>query len=185
MGRKTYGPVGGSGHHLEAISQLEGVNGPQNLAVRLQDRQLRLTIVVARKRYLLNVATSGHGVEHGEAHLMVRTDDEQGADGLAHLGILLLLLVEHAQADGQVASRVGDDRVGEVPGNVQAIALDVVHPVHVRVQCVNGMRQALGVPLGKLRLVHRNPAQLSGADGSEVGGVREEHHPAGDPKENW
>jgi len=110
---------------------------------------------------------------------VVRADDEQGADGLAHLGVLLLLLVEHAQADGQVPGGVGDDRVGEVPGNVQAVALDVVHPVHVRVECVHGVRQALGVPLGELGLVHRDPAQLCGADGGEVGGVGEEHHPPG------
>lgn len=128
--------------------------------------------------YSLNVAARAHGIEHGEAHLMIGTDDVQSAYGLGHLGILLLLLVEHAQGDGQIACGISNNGIRKIAGYVQAIGLDVVHPIHMRVQRIHRVRQALGIALRKLRLMHRNAAQLRGANGREIGGMREQHHPA-------
>lgn len=109
---------------------------------------------------------------------MVRTDDEQGPYGLAHLGILPLFLIEHAQRHGQIASGIGNDGIWKIAGNIQAIRLNVIHPIDVRVQSIHRVGQALGVALGKLRLMDSDATQLCGAHGRKVRWMREEHNPA-------
>lgn len=128
--------------------------------------------------YSLNIASRRHGIEHGQAHLMIRADDEERPYGLAHLGILLLFLIEHAQRHGQIARGIGNDGIWKIAGNIQAIGLDVIHPINMRVQSIHRVGQALGIALGKLRLMDSDATQLCGANGRKVRWMREEHNPA-------
>lgn len=95
---------------------------------------------------------------------------------------MTLLFVNHAETDGQIALGIGNDRIGEGAGNVQAVRLDVVHPVHVLLDLVHRVGEQLAVALLELRIVDGDAAQLGRADGREVGRMREQDTPAGKRK---
>lgn len=63
---------------------------------------------------------------HGEPEPMIGTDDVQSPDGAGVGRLVLARLVDHAQAHGQAALRVGYYRVGKVARDVQAVGLYVL-----------------------------------------------------------
>lgn len=58
---------------------------------------------------------------HRQPHPLVGADDEQGAHRLRQLHVVLVLLVQHAEPDRQIAARVGYDRVREVADNIRTV----------------------------------------------------------------
>lgn len=89
-----------------------------------------------------------------------------------------LFLIHYSQLNGQLALRIGDNRIRKLAHNVQAVVLNVVHPINVVVQFVHRMRQQFAVALLELREMHRDATQFRRADRREVGRVGEEDAPA-------
>lgn len=57
---------------------------------------------------------------------MCRINDVQSAHGFRNFWIVLGVLVNHVQLDGQLSVRVSDDRERKLADNVQTVRLDVL-----------------------------------------------------------
>lgn len=95
---------------------------------RSQREYLRSEMCCAEKAHynLLDVASSGGRILHGESQTVIRTDDVQSANCLRGLRVVFALLVDHVQLHGEFAVGIGDDGVRERAGNVPAVRLDIL-----------------------------------------------------------
>ncbi len=78
--------------------------------------------------------TSGSRVEDGELELLVGSDYEDGPAGEREPGGVLLVRVDHAVGDGDLAGGVGHDGEGH-PAELLPL-LDVLDPGHVALNAV-------------------------------------------------
>lgn len=127
----------------------------------------------------LSGVTAGRGrVGHDETDLLVGVDDEDRADGQSEtLGVNVggVLVVNHVIGIGDLALGVGNDGEGELgAGNL----IDILDPELVGVGAVGAQTDQLDSTSSELGLELGKSAQLSGADGGEVIGVREKNGPA-------
>lgn len=88
----------------------------------------------------LDIAAGGHRVDHTQSQALVGRDDVQSAHRFRHVRVVLLRLINHVQRNGQLAFRIGNDRVRELAGNVQAIGLDVLNSIQM---AMNALRSIL------------------------------------------
>src|SRR5690606_10225835 len=102
----------------------------------------------------------------GQAHLLVRVDDEQRTYGQGVVGIGVDQVVQL----GHLAVGIGQDR--EVDLGVLRL-VDVIDPPDVRVHRVDRQCDGLDAALGEFILQLGGKAQFGGADGSEVRRVGE------------
>lgn len=126
---------------------------------------------------LVKVATGGGGVGKGETDGLLGVDDEDGADGeWDTLGVDVgqVLVVQHVEEGGDLAVGIGDD--GELDLDVVDL-VDVLDPLMVGFEAVSGEADDLDIALIELGLEAGDDTELSGANGSEVCGVREEDGP--------
>lgn len=102
-----------------------------------EQTHLIIESIFTRCIYLLDIAPSGVRVVHGQSKDVLGVDDVTSPD--RHSSILLVFFgfVDHVELDGQVPVGVGNDGIGKVPGNVPAVRLDVVYPVHVALKLVD------------------------------------------------
>lgn len=76
---------------------------------------------------LREVSAGRGGVQDRELELLVRSYDEESPGGERNASSVDLVRVEHAELDGELALRVGDDRNLEPTGaEVGAVAFDVL-----------------------------------------------------------
>src|SRR5690606_9266639 len=120
---------------------------------------------------LVEVAPGARWVGDGQAHLLVRIDDEQRTHGEGVVGVRVNQVVQL----GDLAIGVRQDR--EVDTGVLRL-VDVVDPLDVRIHRVHGQGDGLDIAFGKLVLQLGGEAEFRGAYRGEVGGVREQHTPA-------
>jgi hypothetical protein len=128
---------------------------------------------------LVKVAAGGHRITELQLYLLVRADDEDGADGgvggrgaaFAGAG---LVGGEHVVELGDLEIDVADHGVVDgVAGDV----LDVDGPLGVVLDGIDREADDLGSALGELAFEAGQGAELGGADGGEVLGVGEEDGP--------
>ena len=128
---------------------------------------------------LVEVAAGGHGVGELQLDLLVGADDEDGADGGVVGGGAAFAGVagfggEHVVELGDLELGVADHGVVDL---VAADVFDVLGPLAVVFDGVDGEADDLGAALGELAFEAGHGAELGGADGGEVLGVREEDGP--------
>ena len=135
-------------------------------------------------QHFVEVAARGHRVDQHELDLLVRADDEHVAHRLivgrrAAFRCARGARRQHAVGLGHLQVGVADHRVvRRKPDHV----LDVCRPLRVIVDWVDRQPDDLDAALVEFRLQPRHGAELGGADGREILGVREQHHPvAADP----
>src|SRR5690606_12988794 len=110
---------------------------------------------------LVEVAPGAGRVGDGQAHLLVRVDDEQRTHGQGIVGVRMDQVVEI----GDLAIGIGDDR--EVDRSVLRL-VDVVDPLDVRVDRIDGQGDDLDAALGELVLELGGETQFGGAHRREV-----------------
>ena len=130
-------------------------------------------------QHLVEVAAGRHRIDEDELDLLVRADDEDVAHGLVLRGgarrrIAVDVRRQHAVELGDVELAVTDQRV--VRGRT-GDRLDVLGPLLVVADGVDGEPDDLRVALVELGLDRRHVAELGRADRREVARVREEHAP--------
>lgn len=127
---------------------------------------------------LLNIATGGSRIVHGQSQTMFGIDDVQSSDCECVILTVPVIFINHVQLYGQFPSFIGNNGIREIPGNVPAVRLDVIYPVYVVAELVAGMCQELYVPLGEIWFVNGDTAQFGGAYWCEVSGVGEKYYPS-------
>jgi hypothetical protein len=123
------------------------------------------------------VAAGGGRVGEDGADGLLGVDDEDGADGegdALFVDVCGVLVVEHVVGVGDLALLVGDD--GELDGAAGDLG-DVLDPALVGADGVGREADELDAALGELGLELGDFAELGGADGRVVLGVREEDDP--------
>ena len=125
---------------------------------------------------LIEVSAGGGGVEQRQLQPLVGADHEHGPARQRQPRRVLLVGVHHAVHLRHVALGVRDDGVGEL-GEV-VVRLDVGDPAVVVLHGVAGERDELDPPGGELLVEGLHPAELGGAHGRVVRGVREQDGPA-------
>jgi hypothetical protein len=128
----------------------------------------------------VEVAAGGHGVSDLELDALVGANDEDGANGGVVGGSttfagLACIGCEHVIELGDLQLGVADEWVVDL---VSADIFDVLLPLAVAVDGVDGEADDLGVALRELLFEACHGAELGGADGREVLGVGEENGPA-------
>ncbi len=128
---------------------------------------------------LVEVAPGRHRIDEDELDLLVGADHEDVAQrrvlcGSAFGGVALNVGRKHPVSLGDLEVGVGDHRV--VRGGALRL-LDVLGPLLVVVDGVDGQADDLHVALVEFRLDAGHVAELCRADGREVTGVREEDGP--------
>ena len=94
--------------------------------------------------------TSGSRVEDGELELLVGPDDEDGPAGEREPGGVLLVRVDHAVGDGDLAGGVGHDGEGH-PAELLPL-LDVLDPSHVALNAVARQGDQLHLIRGRKKM---------------------------------
>ena len=128
----------------------------------------------------VEVAAGGHGVGDLKLDALVGANDEDGANGgvvggCAALAGLAGIGREHVVELGDGEGRVADEGVVDL---VTAYVLDVLRPLAVAFDGVDGEADDLCAALRELLFEAGDSTEFGGADGGEVLGVREENGPA-------
>jgi hypothetical protein len=129
---------------------------------------------------LVEIAAGAHGVAEGELDLLIGTNDEDGADG----GVVgrCAAFAGFARLGREHVIELGDLELGVADhGIVDGVALglfDVRRPLGVIRNGIDAEANDLGVALLEFRGETGHIAQLRGAHGSEVLGMREQDGPA-------
>ena len=134
---------------------------------------------VDHAQHLVEVAARGHRIDEDQLDLLVRSDDEDVADGLV-VGRRALGGVA-VGAGGQHAPGLGDLEIGVADHRIvrrEALRLlDVGRPARVPVDRIDAQADDLDVALFEFGFDLGHVAKLGGADRGEVLGVREQDGP--------
>ena len=128
---------------------------------------------------LIEVAAGGHGIGHLQLDLLIGADDIDHAHGGvvgggAAFAAIAGVAGEHVVELGYLEFGVADD--GEVDLGAGDV-FDVLGPLRVVFDAVDGEAEGLYAAGGELSFERADGAELGGANGSEVLGVREEDDP--------
>jgi len=128
----------------------------------------------------VEVAAGGHGVSDLELDALVGADDEDGANGSvvgggAAFGCLAGVAWEHVVELGDGEGGVADEGVVDLEATD---VLDVLGPLAVAVDGVDGEADDLCAALRELAFEASHGAEFGGADRGEVLGMGEENGPA-------
>jgi len=121
---------------------------------------------------LIHVAPDARWVVEREHQLVLGVDDEDGADGKGQVLVARGAWVDHAVRGRDRAVGVADDRKLDLDV-VLAVCHHVVQPLLVRLDRVNRERRDFAIHRRQIIVLDREAADLGGAYGREIGGVRE------------
>lgn len=81
---------------------------------------------IEKEKDLLDIASGGHWIDHGQTQFMVRTDDVERTDSFRRFGVAHLIFVDHIELNSQFAFCISDDWIWKFAGNIQAVRFDVL-----------------------------------------------------------
>jgi len=149
-------PVDGGGD-LVFVAKLQGIYSAKNF---------------------IKVSANSSGIGNREADGLLGVDDEDGSDSKRHalaINVGSILFVQHIELESDLTGWIGNDRICDFCISKTA---DILEPVHMGLEAVGGQSDDLDAALREILGPDGNFAQLSGANGCEIRGMREKEGPA-------